>query len=118
MTPDDEKLHEPGNCRFCGGSGKTVPDDGTRLRCYDCKRAAGSYMVHRPVWDRAWPEYRELKRSLVSKYKGTPGWFRAHLELCLGCLEKRLGRPLSPDDFDLSLPINDGVRLGLSMRAR
>ena len=26
--------------------------------------------------------------------------------LCIGCLEKRLGRKLGPNDFDWSLPIN------------
>lgn len=117
-TPEDEKVHEPGNCRYCGGTGRMLPDDGTRFKCYDCRRPAGSYMVHRAVWDRAWPEYRELKRSLVTKYRGTPEWFRAHLELCLGCLEKRLGRPLSVEDFDLKLPINDGVFTGIRIASR
>lgn len=115
---EEERLHEPGDCRYCGGSGKTVPDDGTRLRCYDCNRPGGSYMVKRSVWNEAWPEYVKLKRSLVLKHKGTPEWFRAHIELCLGCLEKKLGRPLAEADFDMDLPINDGVAIGLRMTSR
>lgn len=118
MIEPGERLHEPGSCRFCGGSGKSLPDDGTRLRCYDCRRASGSYMVKDKVWREAWPDYAVLKRSLVRRYKGTPEWFRAHLVLCLGCLERRLGRNLTQDDFDLSLPINEGVALGLRMAGR
>lgn len=29
-----------------------------------------------------------------------------HVVLCVGCVESALGRPLQPDDFDWSLPLN------------
>jgi hypothetical protein len=29
--------------------------------------------------------------------------------LCWKCLEVRLGRPLTPDDFDDTIPVNDNI---------
>ena len=120
----DEKLFDdPMTCRSCGGSGKRHPDNnGTAFNCHDCGKPSGGYMVHNRIWNLAWPDYVEKKRELMRKYKGTPEHFRAHLSLCLGCLEKRLGRELEDTDFDPSLPINEGlvfgVQLGLRMAAR
>jgi len=82
--------------------------------CYDCQHHGGAYMVHDHVWDAAWPDYWKVKRS------------RAHLPerrdrilcLCLGCLSRRLGRPLTPDDFDLEVPLNESVRVGIEMGER
>ena len=47
------------------------------------------YMVHRRIWERA-----RIPTAAV---------------LCLVCLELEIGRRLHPCDFNLSLPINEGV---------
>ena len=46
------------------------------------------YMVHNRVWDKA----------------GMEAWNGC---LCIGCLEKRLGRKLKPQDFDADNPLNE-----------
>lgn len=105
-------------CTTCAGTGVRHPEnDGSCFNCYDCKRSGGSFMVKDAVWKEAWPEYAELKRSLNQKYKGTNEQFRAHLNLCLCCLSKRLKRKLKKEDFDLTLPINDLIVLGMEMGA-
>ena len=52
------------------------------------------YMVRNDVWNQAWlgaaPQMRRTERRF----------------LCIGCLETRIGRRLSADDFH-SVPIND-----------
>lgn len=80
--------------------------------CFDCRGASASYMVRNEVWLKAWPDYENVKRNLKMVFSGTPF---THLELCISCLEKRLGRNLNADDFDLNLPINHGIALGLRM---
>jgi hypothetical protein len=69
-------------------------------------------MVHDEVWLAAWPTYPEERRALIRANKGVPG-ARTHLLLCFDCLSKRLGRPLRIADFDLDVPINAGIRLGI-----
>lgn len=105
-------------CRFCDGTGQRHPENnGSQFCCYDCKRHCGSFMVKDAVWRTAWPEYAAKKRALRQKYDGTPEYFRASLQLCLHCLQKRLGRKLVPDDFDLTVPLNDLIVLGMEMGA-
>lgn len=107
------------NCHACKGTGERHPDnDGRQYNCQDCSRPCGSYMVKDSVWRAAWPEYAEKKRELRQKYAGTAESFRTALCLCLGCLQHRLGRPLGKDDFDLTLPINDAIMLGLEIGSR
>ena len=58
--------------------------------CDDCKcfkYQAASYMVTNEVWTHA-----------------TRG--NAAVSLCLGCLTKRLGRKLTPEDFPRDVPAN------------
>ena len=72
------------------------------LICLDCRgdlREIGEYyMVHKEVWAAAF------------KNDGKVLW---NVNLCIGCLEKRLGRKLTPEDFTDNL-VN---RLCLSERS-
>jgi len=52
------------------------------------------YIVHDAVWAVAWGG-------------SVPTDPARGVYLCVGCLEKRLGRELTADDFDRSLPINN-----------
>jgi hypothetical protein len=91
------------------------------LNCYDCDKASPQYMVKDEVWSSAWPRYREMKAALSKKYPRTlPSEERVKglLTLCLYCLEQRLGRPLKADDFDLELPINHTIALGMRIERR
>jgi hypothetical protein len=90
-------------------------------------------MVHKHVWDAAWPEYAQLRSVLTKETrrridpKGTlattnPREFKrrmreehACLLLCFNCLEIRLGRRLMIEDFTPA-PVNRAVRLGYAMR--
>lgn len=106
-------------CRTCAGSGlRHHENTGAQHNCFDCARPGGAYMVKDAVWKAAWPDYAQKKRELLQQYKGTPEEFRTHLQLCLCCLQKRLGRKLQKEDFDLTLPINDLIVLGMEMGAR
>lgn len=54
-------------------------------------------------------EYYAVYNSLWRKYgKGTM--------LCLGCLAKRIGRPLNRDDFKKDVPVNTDPRFKRSKR--
>ena len=79
--------------------------------CYDCYNCYGSYMVTPAVWDTAVPNYKELRTLLKSTFPG-----HTQFELCLGCLETRLGRKLTLDDF-IAVPANDGIRFGYAIGA-
>jgi hypothetical protein len=61
-------------------------------RCADCSIGTYTigewYMVRDEVWERAWAGRRKPWHAL-------PG----QEILCIGCLEKRLGRTLKPSDF-------------------
>lgn len=83
------------------------------FRCYDCDQHGGDYMVHTGVWLQAMPDYPERKRILVQRHPGNVP--ERHILLCFACLEARLGRPLTVDDFKLSIPINHGILLGLRL---
>lgn len=61
-------------------------------------------MVHNRVWAEAFPDYPTVKRSF--RYTPIPARF---VNLCLECLTRRLGRPLTPGDFT-DAPINEGLR--------
>lgn len=67
--------------------------------CMDCKVDTMSideyYMVHDEIWEEAVPEFEGM--------------------LCIGCLEERLGRELTPDDFPTDLPVNE---MGASIRLK
>ena len=61
-------------------------------KCKDCKEEV--IREYYMVWDEIW-------ENAGMKCDGG--------QLCIGCLEKRIGRELVPDDF-LEAPINDGYR--------
>jgi hypothetical protein len=86
-------------------------------RCYDCGAWDDQYMVHKAVWDIAWPNYREDKVAALSLAFDTKEDWRRHLLLCFQCLEKRLDRPLTLDDFTL-VPINSSIFFGAKMASR
>jgi hypothetical protein len=84
------------------------------FRCYDCGDYDPGYMVHRSVWAQAVPEYHVVKRKLVKEFGGSKSPL-VHFLLCLPCLERRLGRRLTSDDFDLNLAINQGILYGTEL---
>ena len=90
-----------------------------RWHCHDCKGGNHDYMVKKEVWLQAWPTYHEEHKALLAEIRQarkegrTNG--RGHLLLCFNCLKKRLGRPLTVDDFDLDIIINDGIKLGVKL---
>jgi hypothetical protein len=64
------------------------------------------YMVHEHVWEEAW-------RGRRKSWQRLPG----QTVLCIGCLEKRLGRTLRASDFS-AVPINDPLKWNASDRMR
>ena len=76
-------------------------------------------MVHDTVWETAWPDHQAVLDALIAAYdpKATHAQ-NVQTFLCLDCLERRLGRWLTADDFDFALPINDGIAIGLKVAAR
>jgi hypothetical protein len=64
--------------------------------CADCRVDVGKigewYMVKDDIFEQAWPEYSAVPYG--------------HAILCVGCLERRLGRTLTRHDFTDAL-VND-----------
>lgn len=83
-----------------------------RTACADCGtgtiRSGEWYMVRDDVWQQAW-----RGRARKSWHGRVPG----QEVLCIGCLEKRLGRTLMACDF-ADVPINDPGRGNISERLR
>ena len=71
--------------------------------CRDCGRHDDGYMVVHKVW------FEAFKMEVTSPLKRPKGL------LCLDCLETRLGRLLTVEDFMPDVPINRGILLGFSM---
>jgi hypothetical protein len=65
------------------------------------------YMIRREVWEQAWEGRR---KSWHLKVLGVE-------ILCVGCLEKRIGRELAKGDFT-EVPINNPDRYAMSVRLR
>ena len=82
--------------------------------CFDCLGHASLFMVHDAIWDAAWPFAKQQRRVMqkMAAERGLTKQIRQHL--CLTCLETRLKRKLTLDDFTLA-PVNDGIRLGYRM---
>jgi hypothetical protein len=78
--------------------------------CADCgigTIAAGEwYMVNDHVWRLVWWERKT--------WQALPG----QQILCIGCLERRLGRTLRADDFIPDIPVNDPNKPNISARLR
>jgi hypothetical protein len=70
------------------------------------------YMVRDSVWDLAWVGRRKSWYSRLDCQQ-------IGLEvLCIGCLEKRVGRTLRADDFIPGVPCNDPKQKHISARLR
>jgi hypothetical protein len=67
------------------------------------------YMVNDDVWNEAWAGRRRSQYVIP----GSGGLIDEFL--CIGCLEKRIGRTLCRADF-IDVPINDPDRFPLSDR--
>ena len=75
-------------------------------RCNDCEEPiSAGYMVLPAVWQQAWDDHAEPSAE-------------RDRHLCLTCLQGRLGRGLELNDFNLMLPINQGILWGYSISAR
>jgi hypothetical protein len=62
------------------------------------------YMVHEEIWERAWSNIDPRAR-----------W---HQILCIGCLERCIGRTLMASDFPAGIMCNDPKRRHISDRMR
>ena len=83
--------------------GRVRDERDKRLSCRDCKGFVEVYMVHNEVWNQAFPTYQTTRRH------GPPVY------CCLTCLELRIGRYLTEDDFNNVLcnnVIKFGIRIG------
>lgn len=75
--------------------------------CLDCHTFKTPwYIVRDSIWKEAIPNYNEIKKSNPPEHP---------IELCFDCLEKRLGRQLTIDDFDLTKNINTSLLFGFMM---
>jgi hypothetical protein len=77
-------------------------------------------MVLDKIWKKAVPNYIEIKKELKEKYptESKSDIINNSFTLCFPCLEIRLKRKLTIKDFNLSLPINYGIKLGFEMGSR
>lgn len=110
-----------------------------RHQCWDCGMPTAPYMVHNEVWKAAWPDGEPARRRLSTlatklfpnRRNQDPQTHRVlvSINLCFGCLEKRLGRHLTVDDFQRfakksgnRIYVNDGIfmgyRIGLRVTAK
>jgi hypothetical protein len=99
MTPDDTPYMP---MDFCAEP-MTMAE---LANCHDCRwltTALGEfYMVHDHVWEQAC----QVSPRAIPRF------------LCIGCLEERLGRMLTPDDF-MDVKLNDPNKpQGVSSRLR
>ena len=71
--------------------------------CFDCGvdtlTSDEWYAVHNHVWKAAWPNTKQATGRIEKPLSEI---------LCIRCLELRLGRPLTPDDFT-SASINEEI---------
>lgn len=78
--------------------------------CHDCGGYA-QYMVRGEIWGQAFPDYAQVRVQLIERldrrFKG--------LDLCFSCLAIRLGRVLTIEDFDLTIPVNSAVVFGIQL---
>jgi hypothetical protein len=79
-------------------------------RCCDCglgTNTAGEwYMVKNSIWEQAWRGRRKAWHAVLGQ-----------AVLCIGCLEKRLGRTLVASDFTKA-EVNDPHKRNISERMR
>lgn len=75
-------------------------------------------MLHDAVWVQAMPNYKEVSAALRAQFPSRGERHtdpRSSVQLCFDCVEKRLGRPLTDDDFPL-VPVNAWVSASLRER--
>jgi len=72
------------------------------------------YMVYDDLWDLAWADRRKSRKYWDDRPH--PVYFRDEI-LCIGCLEKRLGRTLIAGDFT-NAPVNNSQYKSERMRDR
>lgn len=70
--------------------------------CEDCKGLNDEYMVRNEVWKKIIKNASEANRLL----------------LCLDCLQARLGRRLTPEDFNFAIPVNRPILFGIRLAQR
>lgn len=80
-----------------------------KFACVDCNQPDSMYMVRGTVWHTAFPNYEQVRRQRVQE-----GLFTC---LCIPCLERRLGRALTIEDFK-PVPINQAIFTGYMMGLR
>lgn len=73
---------------------ETLHKERTKTFCEDCEQPAPTTYI---VADYLWHEYGNKKGRL-----------------CINCFERRLGRPLTSDDFEC-VPVNDVLFFGVQM---
>jgi hypothetical protein len=101
----------------------SIKTESDTYRCFDCLDRNNGYTVHDRLWDLAWPHHEEHRQAMHMRAEQLNQQHRKMVRqfLCLPCLEVRLGRSLTIDDFD-DVPINRalrfGYRLGLTARNR
>lgn len=78
--------------------------------CHDCGGYA-QYMVRGGTWDQAFPDYAQVRVQLVELL----GTHFHGLDLCFSCLTIRLGRALTTEDFDLTIPVNSAIVFGIQL---
>ena len=87
--------------------------------CCDCSIGTIAidewYMVNNEVWEQAWSGRRKSWQRRLADFENAeqPYLFDCVVDvvpcpeiLCIGCLEKRIGRTLCRDDFT-DVPVND-----------
>jgi hypothetical protein len=78
-------------------------------RCADCEVGTSTinerFMVKQEVWEQAW----------AGRFKWWQPEMEGQMVLCVGCLEKRIGRELCAADFS-DVPINDPHQFLMSER--
>jgi trehalose/maltose hydrolase-like predicted phosphorylase len=87
-----------------------MPELPVSMKCSACGGWDSVCMLQDAVWERVWPEHAvEVERDRQNNT-------RTYRLLCFVCIETRLGRHLTENDFNKKVPINfpimKGIRIG------
>jgi hypothetical protein len=100
----------PAPFRYVGRVPKLWPR--CQTNCADCGVGCHGigewYMVNDEIWEQAWAHHPRKPWH----------WLDGQQILCIGCLEKRLGRTLTASDFIPDVPCNDPKQKWISERLR
>jgi hypothetical protein len=107
---------------------QTYKDAWRRLQmvhCFDCDtHELSECTVHDSVWKEAMPDRSLAERELLRLFPSERHPLRRHrdprsvVQLCFSCIEKRLNRKLTAEDFDLSIPVNLSLAKGIEIGRR